>query len=93
MLERESRRLGVPLDNKLLNELAQHYNTHSTTDLYAGIGFGDISVLSVIHELTLRQQKTPNSRRWTNVSRASRSRHRANKAGKTSTSPAWTTSW
>ena len=57
MLERESRRLGITPDNKLLNDLAQHFNTHSITDLYAGIGFGDIGVLSVIHELSLRQQK------------------------------------
>ena len=58
MLERESRRLGITLDNKMLEDIARQSNVHSITDLYAGIGFGDIGVLNIIHELSARQQKS-----------------------------------
>ncbi|MDO4643898.1 MAG: bifunctional (p)ppGpp synthetase/guanosine-3',5'-bis(diphosphate) 3'-pyrophosphohydrolase [Cardiobacteriaceae bacterium] len=57
MLERECRRLGMSTDNKMLMEMAQQFNVHSIPDLYAGIGFGDIGVLNVVHELSARQQK------------------------------------
>ena len=58
MLERESRRLGITPDNKMLEDIARQSNVHSITDLYAGIGFGDIGVLNIIHELSARQQKS-----------------------------------
>ena len=58
MLERESRRLGITLDNKMLEDIARQSNVHSITDLYAGIGFGDIGVLNILHELSARQQKS-----------------------------------
>lgn len=57
MLTRELRRLNLttPTPNELL-ELAKKFNLHSETDLYAIIGFGDLSVLTVTHELAARQQ-------------------------------------
>lgn len=58
MLERECRRLGLTADTKILAELAQSFNLHSVTDLYAGIGFGDIGVLNVAHELAVGKQKS-----------------------------------
>lgn len=57
MLERECRRLGLTADTKILTELAHSFNLHSIADLYAGIGFGDIGVLNVAHELAAGKQK------------------------------------
>ena len=54
MLERECRRLNISLHVDDLPEMARKFNVHSVADLYAGIGFGDIGVLTVAHELLER---------------------------------------
>ncbi|MDO5091051.1 MAG: bifunctional (p)ppGpp synthetase/guanosine-3',5'-bis(diphosphate) 3'-pyrophosphohydrolase [Cardiobacteriaceae bacterium] len=55
MLERECRRLGLTLSNEDQQDLARKFNLHSTADLHAAIGFGDLGVLTVAHELSERQ--------------------------------------
>lgn len=55
MLERECKRLSIEIMG--LEEIAQRFNQHSVADLYAVIGFGDVGVLSVAHEIAARQQK------------------------------------
>lgn len=54
MLERECRRLNISISGDDLPEMARKFNVHSVADLHAGIGFGDIGVLTVAHELLER---------------------------------------
>ncbi|SUO93734.1 RelA/SpoT family protein [Suttonella ornithocola] len=57
MLTRELRRLtlsaGSPAE---MVEIAKRFNVHSENDLYSVIGFGDIGVLTVAHEIAARRQ-------------------------------------
>lgn len=55
MLLRELRRLSLDSSGNL-EEIAKKFNVHSEVDLYAGIGFGDINLLTVAHEIAARQQ-------------------------------------
>lgn len=55
MLERECKRLSIEITG--LEALLQRFNLHSVQDLYASIGFGDIGVLTVAHEIEARQPK------------------------------------
>lgn len=54
MLERECRRLSIQLLPDDLAEMVRKFNVHSIGDLYAAIGFGDLGVLTVAHELLER---------------------------------------
>lgn len=51
LLLRELRRLNVDARSDELLKIAQRFNVHSETDLFAGIGFGDLNALTVAHEL------------------------------------------
>ena len=56
MFTHELRRLGIEAKGEDLRELAKHFNVCATDDLYARIGFGDLGVLTVAHELTAHQE-------------------------------------
>lgn len=56
MLIRELRRLNLDASSSDILALAKKFNQHSENDLYAIIGFGDIGVLAVAHELAARKQ-------------------------------------
>ena len=51
MLTRELRRFGIAANGEDMPELLHKFNLKSVNDLYAGIGFGDLGVLTVAHEL------------------------------------------
>lgn len=55
MLLRELRRLSID-NHGDLTEIAKKFNVHSENDLFAGIGFGDLNLLTVAHEIAARQQ-------------------------------------
>ena len=61
MLERECRRLGIALGSDDLQDMVRKFNVHSVADLHAGIGFGDIGLLSVAHELLERHSTRQSS--------------------------------
>lgn len=51
MLSHELRRLGIAASGEDMPELCHKFNVQSMDDLYAGIGFGDLGLLTVAHEL------------------------------------------
>lgn len=59
LLTRELRRLNLSASDDDLREVGKKFNVHSDVDLYAGIGFGDISVLMVAHEVAEMHQEKP----------------------------------
>lgn len=54
MFDRECRRLSVTAMPEDMQQLARHFNVHSVQDLFARIGFGEVGVLTVVHELAER---------------------------------------
>lgn len=51
MLAHELHRLGIAASDEDMPELCHKFNVQSIDDLYAGIGFGDLGLLTVAHEL------------------------------------------
>lgn len=63
-LEREFKRNGIPLDTDTVNEAAMRAHVSTIDDLYAGIGYGGISISKVVQrikELQLRLQREQNA--------------------------------
>ncbi|UJF25406.1 bifunctional (p)ppGpp synthetase/guanosine-3',5'-bis(diphosphate) 3'-pyrophosphohydrolase [Suttonella sp. R2A3] len=54
MFDRECRRLSLTAMPEDIQQLARHFNVHSVQDLFARIGFGEVGVLTVVHELAER---------------------------------------
>lgn len=50
-LEREFKRNGIPLDEDILKEAAQRAHVDTVDDLYAGIGYGGVSMSKVVQRI------------------------------------------
>lgn len=57
MLERECRRLDIVFQQEEIQTVLKHFNVGSSAELYAKIGFGEIGVLQVIHEIQENHNK------------------------------------
>lgn len=56
MLEREAKRLSLEIDDSDLEGLTKKFTQNTVADLLAVIGYGDLGVLTVIHEIANQRQ-------------------------------------
>lgn len=61
MLQKEAKRLDIQLKTEDLQALVKKFNVNTIDELLAAIGFGDVSVLMLVHELLARQPKPSES--------------------------------
>ncbi len=52
LLEKEMRRLSIPENDVNTNKLAREFSLHSSDDLYASVGVGDLSITKIISFIT-----------------------------------------